>query len=111
MSVKLSKRGRTVVVRVKDGAMVPPGNMALGATRGRIVAQLFAEAFVLSGLSALAGLGIVAAGLHMFDRSLELDFAEASDRLLRATESLDLSRELIASARDYHQAKIGQDAA
>jgi magnesium transporter len=45
----------------------------------------------------------------VFDRSLELDFAEASDRLLRATESLDLSRELIASARDYHQAKIGQD--
>jgi predicted permease len=40
---------------------------ALGATRGRIVAQLFAEAFVLSGLSALAGLGIVAIGLRMFD--------------------------------------------
>ena len=45
----------------------------------------------------------------VFDRSLELDFAEASDRLLRATESLDVSRELIASARDYHQSKIGQD--
>ncbi len=43
---------------------------ALGATRGRIVAQLFAEAFVLSGLSALVGLGMVAIGLHMFDRSL-----------------------------------------
>ena len=43
---------------------------ALGATRGRIVAQLFAEAFVLSGLSALAGLGIVAVGLRMFDRFL-----------------------------------------
>ena len=40
---------------------------ALGATRGRIVAQLFAEAFVLSGLSALVGLGIVAVGLRMFD--------------------------------------------
>ena len=45
----------------------------------------------------------------VFDRSLELDFAEASDRLLRATESLDVSRELIASARDYHQSKIGQE--
>jgi predicted permease len=43
---------------------------ALGATRGRIVAQLFAEAFVLSGLSALVGLGIVAVGLRMFDRFL-----------------------------------------
>lgn len=45
----------------------------------------------------------------VFDRSLELDFAEAYDRLLRATESLDVSRELIASARDYHQSKIGQE--
>ena len=45
----------------------------------------------------------------VFDRSLELDFAEAYDRLLRATESLDVSRELIASARDYHQSKISQE--
>jgi len=45
----------------------------------------------------------------VFDRALELDFAEASDRLLRATESLDVSRDLIASARDYHQSKIGQE--
>jgi len=48
---------------------------ALGATRGRIVAQLFAEALVLSGLSALVGLGIVAVGLRMVDRSLA-DFYE-----------------------------------
>ena len=47
---------------------------ALGATRSRIVAQLFAEAFVLSGLSALAGLGIVAVGLEMFDRFLADSF-------------------------------------
>ena len=40
---------------------------ALGATRGRIVAQLFAEAFVLSGLSALVGLGIVGVSLRKFD--------------------------------------------
>jgi predicted permease len=40
---------------------------ALGATRGRIVAQLFVEAFVLSGWSALVGLGIVAIGLRLFD--------------------------------------------
>jgi putative ABC transport system permease protein len=43
---------------------------ALGATRGRIVGQLFAEALVLSTLSALVGLGIVAVGLRMFDRAL-----------------------------------------
>ncbi len=45
----------------------------------------------------------------VFDRALELEFAEASDRFLRATESLDVSRELIASARDYHQSKISQE--
>ena len=43
---------------------------ALGATRGRIVGQLFAEAFVLSALSSVVGLGIVAVGLRIFDRSL-----------------------------------------
>ena len=43
---------------------------ALGATRGRIVTQLFAEAFVLAGLSSLVGLGIVAIGLHLFDQAL-----------------------------------------
>ncbi|HKG90801.1 MAG TPA: ABC transporter permease [Gemmatimonadaceae bacterium] len=48
---------------------------ALGATRGRIVGQLFAEAFVLSALSALVGLGIVAVGLRMFDQAI----AEAFD--------------------------------
>ena len=45
----------------------------------------------------------------VFDRSLELDFAEAADRLLRATESLDVSRDLLAAAREYHQSKISQD--
>lgn len=45
----------------------------------------------------------------VFDRSLELDLAEAHDRLLRAMESLDVSRDLIASARDYHQSKISQE--
>jgi predicted permease len=43
---------------------------ALGATRARIVTQLFAEAFVLSGLSSLVGLGVVAVGLRMFDAAL-----------------------------------------
>ena len=43
---------------------------ALGATRARIVAQLFAEAFILSALSSLVGLGVVAVGLRMFDAAL-----------------------------------------
>ena len=46
---------------------------------------------------------------EIFGRSLELDFADAYDKLLRATEALDISRELIADARDYHQSKIAQD--
>jgi magnesium transporter len=45
----------------------------------------------------------------IFDRAHELDFADAYDKLLRATESLDISRELITSAREFHQSKIGQE--
>jgi putative ABC transport system permease protein len=37
---------------------------ALGASRGRIVAQLFIEALVLSAVAALAGVGIAALGLR-----------------------------------------------
>jgi putative ABC transport system permease protein len=43
---------------------------ALGATRTRIVTQLFAEALVLSLISALAGLGMVAVGLRYLDDML-----------------------------------------
>ena len=45
----------------------------------------------------------------VFDRAHELDFADAYDKLLRATEALDISRELITSAREFHQSKIGQE--
>ena len=41
---------------------------ALGARRARIVAQLFAEALVLSVLSAAAGLGMAAVALDMLDQ-------------------------------------------
>ena len=40
---------------------------ALGATRRRVVSQLFAEAFVLSSVSALVGLGIAALALDYVD--------------------------------------------
>jgi putative ABC transport system permease protein len=43
---------------------------ALGATRRRIVGQLFIEASVLSGLSALVGLTLVAIGLRLLDQGL-----------------------------------------
>jgi putative ABC transport system permease protein len=46
---------------------------ALGASRGRIVAQLFVEALVLSSASALVGLGITAVGLDMLDQALNED--------------------------------------
>jgi magnesium transporter len=45
----------------------------------------------------------------IFDREHELNFADAYDKLLRATEALDISRELITSAREFHQSKIGQE--
>src|SRR5207244_2385263 len=46
---------------------------------------------------------------EVFPRSVELDFADAYDKLLRATESLDLSRELVAGVREYHQSKVAHD--
>jgi magnesium transporter len=44
-----------------------------------------------------------------FPREIELHFADAHDKLLRATEGLDLVRELLAGVRDYHQAKVASD--
>ncbi|MEP6910639.1 MAG: magnesium transporter CorA family protein [Actinomycetota bacterium] len=48
-------------------------------------------------------------GVEAFPRDVELHFADAYDKLLRASEGLELSRDLVASARDYHQAKISND--
>ncbi len=44
-----------------------------------------------------------------FPREIELHFADAYDKLLRATEGLDLVRDLLAGVRDYHQSKIAND--
>ena len=43
---------------------------ALGASRGRIVAQLFIEAFVLSAVAALAGIGLAALGIRQVAAAL-----------------------------------------
>ena len=48
-------------------------------------------------------------GPEVLPRDVELNFADAYDKLLRATDGLDLSRDLLASARDYSQAKIAND--
>ncbi len=48
-------------------------------------------------------------GGELLPREIELDFADAYDKLLRAMDGLDLSRDLLSSARDYHQAKIAND--
>jgi magnesium transporter len=48
-------------------------------------------------------------GGELLPRDIELDFADVYDKLLRAVDGLDLSRDLLASARDYHQAKIAND--
>jgi magnesium transporter len=47
--------------------------------------------------------------LTLFPRDVELHFADAYDKLLRATDGLDLSRDLLAGVRDYHQSEIAND--
>ena len=47
--------------------------------------------------------------IEVFPRELELDFRESYNKLLRATEGLDMSRDLLQGVREYHQAKIAHD--
>jgi len=44
-----------------------------------------------------------------FTREIELHFEDAYDKLLRATEGLELAHDLVAGVRDYSQAKIAND--
>ncbi len=48
-------------------------------------------------------------GEEVFTHDVELSFGAAYDKLLRATEGLELSRDLVAGVRDYHQAKVAND--
>jgi magnesium transporter len=48
-------------------------------------------------------------GDEVFPREVEVAFNSAYDKLLRAFDGLELSRDLIASVRDYLQAKIAND--
>ena len=46
---------------------------------------------------------------EVFPRDVEPSFAAAYDKLLRATDGLELSRDLVAGVRDYHQSKVAND--
>jgi magnesium transporter len=46
---------------------------------------------------------------ELFPREVELYFADAYDKFLRATEGLETSRDLVAGVREYFQAKIAID--
>jgi magnesium transporter len=48
-------------------------------------------------------------GIEVFSQDVELHFADAYDKLLRASESLELCRDLVAGARDYYQSMVAQD--
>ncbi len=48
-------------------------------------------------------------GVEVFSDDVELHFADAYDKLLRASEALELCRDLVAGARDYYQAMVAQD--
>jgi magnesium transporter len=45
----------------------------------------------------------------LFPRDVEISFGDAYDKLLRATEALETSRDALAGVRDYIQGKIAND--
>ncbi|MDQ1382451.1 MAG: magnesium transporter [Actinomycetota bacterium] len=47
--------------------------------------------------------------ISLFPRDVELHFADAYDKLLRATDGLDLARDLLGGVRDFHQAEIANN--
>jgi magnesium transporter len=49
-------------------------------------------------------------GKDVFPHDVEIAFNSAYDKLLRAFDGLEFSRDLLASVRDYHQSKIANDA-
>jgi magnesium transporter len=51
----------------------------------------------------------VETGDDVFPHEVEVAFNSAYDKLLRAFDGLELSRDLLASVRDYHQSKIAND--
>jgi magnesium transporter len=48
-------------------------------------------------------------GAEVFTHAVELDFGNAYDKLLRASDNLELARDLLSGVRDYHQAQISNE--
>src|SRR5262249_53186926 len=48
-------------------------------------------------------------GTEVFDNEVEVSFNAAYDKFLRASDGLDLARDLLSGVRDYSQAKIAND--
>ena len=48
-------------------------------------------------------------GEHVFPQPVEVAFNNAYDKLMRALDGLELTRDLLGSVRDYAQAKIAND--
>jgi magnesium transporter len=48
-------------------------------------------------------------GPEVFEHEVEVAFNAAYDKLMRALDGLELSRDLLASVRDYAQAKVAND--
>jgi magnesium transporter len=48
-------------------------------------------------------------GRELFPRPVEIGFTDVYDKLLRASEALDLARDLLATVRDFHQSRIAAD--
>src|SRR5437868_10303679 len=51
----------------------------------------------------------VTQGPEVFPKDVEAAFSAAYDKLMRALDGLELTRDLLASVRDYHQSKIAND--
>ncbi len=48
-------------------------------------------------------------GDELFTHDVEVNMGFVYDKLMRASDGLELSRDLIAGVRDYHQAKVAND--
>ena len=48
-------------------------------------------------------------GGDLFPRDVQIHFGDAFDKLLRASDGLETSRDLVAGVRDYSQSKIAND--
>src|SRR5207237_487398 len=83
------------------------------ATRDRLVTVCKtppgATAYSVAAAKATACTHQVSSGRQLCHHVAELHFDDAHHKLLRATDGLDHSRDLLAGVRDYHQAQVAND--